>query len=395
MIFFQSPFYLLFIILAALFLNSASVDLRKNVLLALNLAVMVIVFFFRKEYGAKALVMVGLTYLFMRGVSGRGRTRVVYLLIGSATFTALAFLKPFSKSLLYFPSPGFLGLSFLLLRMIHLLADCAAGRIVPPPIHKLLNYAFFFPTFLSGPVMRFDTFSEDLERPRELTLERSFDSMYLVVRGVFRKFIIADLLGVLSLDQFHELDLRHFGFWQLTLASWVFTFVLYFDFAGYTDIARGASGLLGFRCPENFRRPLFATNLQQFWTRWHISFMEWIRDYLFFPLSKWITRHVVKSSQVATAVALWFAFAFAGLWHGLDTHFLLYGLHHALGITVAWMFRSVMDRAFGRECMTKWRSSRPGMAIGVFLTLEWVSLGWIFFLNKLVVLEIFLGILRS
>jgi D-alanyl-lipoteichoic acid acyltransferase DltB (MBOAT superfamily) len=154
---------------------------------------------------------------------------------------------------------------------------------------------------------------------------------------------------------------------------------LFFDFSGYTDIAMGAALLLGIRLPENFRQPYLAVNVAEFWRRWHITFSEWLRDYVFDPLPK-RRKHPLLSYSYAFLIT----FTLGGLWHGISWNFLIWGVLHglALGAVFAWKLRRKIPSPF-------WWAKIPG----ILLTFHFVCFTWIFF--RASSLENALAILRS
>jgi alginate O-acetyltransferase complex protein AlgI len=144
---------------------------------------------------------------------------------------------------------------------------------------------------------------------------------------------------------------------------------IYFDFTGYSDIAIGLAGLLGFRIPENFDRPYWAENISQFWRRWHMSLSSWIRDYIFIPLGG------SRRGKLLTAVNLFIAMALAGLWHGAAWTFVLWGLWHGIGLAAhrAWSVAAVPRLAVLNSGTAQIR------ALSIIATFLFVCFGWVLF----------------
>ncbi len=184
-----------------------------------------------------------------------------------------------------------------------------------------------------------------------------------VAVGYTKKVLIADNLASWSQSNvlhFHDLDVARR--WMVFAAI---GFRLLLDFSGYSDIAIGLARMLGIRLPENFRWPYLATNLQEFWQRWHISLSTWIRDYVYIPLGG---SRAGVGRRVFNGVA---AFALCGLWHGAAWNFVVWGLYHAAGLTVVNLCGPRLGArapGFSLRKVTSWAA-----------TLLFVWVGWLFF----------------
>ncbi len=229
-----------------------------------------------------------------------------------------------------------------------------------------LTAVSFFPTILSGPITRVPELVAQLEAPeRKLTPEDGGRALFLIGLGLVKKLVIADYLGGNLVDRIFDFPNLYTGS-EVAIAVAAYAFQLYYDFSGYTDIARGAGLLVGLKLPQNFDCPYSASNLPDFWRRWHITFSNWLRDYLFFSLpghrSRW---RLVPAFNIVITMAL------GGLWHGVSWNFLVWGLLHglALGATRLWQSRRGRAKPAGG-----WR--RVPL---VLLTFLYVCLAWIFF----------------
>jgi alginate O-acetyltransferase complex protein AlgI len=214
-----------------------------------------------------------------------------------------------------------LAISFFTFEFVHYLYEVRRrGRApVRSPVHFAV-FAIFFPTLASGPIKRFPDFVpqlSSLERPR---LEQVVEGGKRVIRGLFKKVCIADLLvqyiAVLE-------DAPVFTAPVVALLAVLQGFRIYYDFCGYSDMAIGLAQMLGLRVPENFDRPYLSTSLQDFWRRWHISLSTWIRDYIYVPLG---------GNRVRQLLNLLLAMALCGLWHGAAWNFVLWGTWHGAGL---------------------------------------------------------------
>ena len=204
------------------------------------------------------------------------------------------------------------------------LKDCK-GLIFP-------LFVGFFPQLIAGPIVRAKELFNQLRnilagRPRKLRLV-SF-GLGLCLLGLTKKVFLADSLSPIVDDLFFLESPTTFEAW---LGAWLFTFQIYFDFSGYSDIALGCAYLLGVRLPWNFRTPYMSISPREFWQRWHITLSTWIRDYLYIPLGG---NKGGVPRQIATLLLV---MGLAGLWHGADHTFIIWGLGWGAYIAVARLF---------------------------------------------------------
>ncbi|MGI8482310.1 MAG: MBOAT family O-acyltransferase [Chthoniobacterales bacterium] len=211
------------------------------------------------------------------------------------------------------------GISFYTFASLSYIVDVYKGRMKAE--RNLVDYAFFvtfFPHLLAGPIIRARQFLSQIatwQRPSSFVVQ---SGIVLILSGLVKKMIFADRFAIVANDYFAQS--ASFPGW---LAAWSALFAVYmqifFDFSGYTDIARGCARLLGFEFPLNFVRPMLASNPIQFWQRWHISLTTWIRDYVFKPL---IAR---RKGWFLFARSTLITMLLIGLWHGAGWHFVLWG----------------------------------------------------------------------
>jgi alginate O-acetyltransferase complex protein AlgI len=229
---------------------------------------------------------------------------------------------------------------------------------------EYLCAASFFPTLQAGPITRIAELVKQLRTGPLLTREDGGRAFFLIASGLLKKALIADFLADNLVNRVFDTPNLYSGA-EVLIAVYAYSLQLYYDFSGYTDIARGAAMLLGIRLPVNFDRPYLALNLTDFWRRWHISFSNWLRDYLYFALPG-------ARSKVMPYVNLVITMLLGGLWHGITWTFAIWGLMHgvALAGTRAWL----AHRRRNRRPATQW-----GAALAIFGTYHFVCLTWIFF----------------
>lgn len=216
-----------------------------------------------------------------------------------------------------------LGFAFYVLRAIHFLLDCYSGKIRATQWKELIAWFWFLPTLQVGPIHRFSSFSRDLTR-RRWDGELFYAGLQRILFGYAKLVILGNYLvgekltaWIATLEQnswsYHYFDTIRYGS------------QLYLRFAGYSDIAIGFALLLGFRVMENFHFPFLATDIVDFWRRWHISLSTWCRDYVYVPVLA-----VIRIPALAAISSM----VFLGVWHELSLRYLFWGLWHGLGIAL-------------------------------------------------------------
>lgn len=257
-----------------------------------------------------------------------------------------------------------LGLSYYSFRCIHFLIERHKGRIAPMPLRSLAAYLLFLPTFLVGPIHRFDTFHADQQRQR---LDPG-----LMARGVERiihgyaKIIILGNFGtgqvlggaIAALPDQQGAAALYLGIVQNGLN-------LYFQFAGHSDIAIGFGLMLGFRIMENFRWPYLQPNLSAFWQSWHRSLSRWCRDYIY---------GVVVAHTRSPALGALSTMVIIGLWHEISLRFVLWGAWHGVGLIV-WQRWQDVKAARGLTLAPAARA--PVHALSVVFTVHYVWFGFV------------------
>jgi D-alanyl-lipoteichoic acid acyltransferase DltB (MBOAT superfamily) len=198
---------------------------------------------------------------------------------------------------------------------------------------KFHVFAAFFPTQIAGPIKRFQQFVPALASIGRFDTVLAKEGLWLIGRGLVKKVLLADRLGPWANQGFAAAGGGAIGTLDAWTAVLAFSLQIFFDFSGYTDIARGSAALFGFRIPINFDAPFLATSLTDFWRRWHISLTSWLRDYVFIPLGGSRRPRLVVTRNIMITLLL------GGLWHGAGWHFLAWGGVWGLGLSLHHLLR--------------------------------------------------------
>ena len=233
--------------------------------------------------------------------------------------------------------PAPVGLMFYIPTVLSYLFDLYYGRAeAPTDVLSFLAYATFFPKFLSGPIVQYKDMAAQLAEPRRLDSGRLFEGVLTLSVGLFKKVLIADNLALIFRALSGQ-DAMSVG--TAWLGMLVYTLELYFDFSGYSDMAMGISGMLGYSIAPNFSYPYRALDINDFWRRWHISLGAWFRDYVYFPLGG------SRCGRVKTTRNLFVVWLLTGLWHGASWNFVVWGMWHcAFSLVYRFGIRDKLDR---------------------------------------------------
>jgi D-alanyl-lipoteichoic acid acyltransferase DltB (MBOAT superfamily) len=259
------------------------------------------------------------------------------------------------------------GISFFTFESMSYVIDVYRRELQPHKSYlRYLLFVAFFPHLVAGPIVRPRDLLPQLERRPSLTRSMGGEALFLVAVGLVKKLVISDQLAQNLVDRVFERP-ENFSALEVLAGVYGYAVQIYCDFSGYTDIAIGSALLLGVRFPKNFNSPYKATNLADFWRRWHISLSTWLRDYLYVPLGG------NRGAPGATYRNLMITMVLGGLWHGASWTFVFWGFLHGLGlgVTRAWE-RTRAERGSGK-------GGPVAAALGTLLTFHYVCLAWIFF----------------
>ncbi|NYF78328.1 MBOAT family O-acyltransferase [Granulicella arctica] len=261
-----------------------------------------------------------------------------------------------------------LSLSFYCFQSLTYTIDLYRGDSDAKATRNLLAYlssALFFPVLVAGPIMRLHTFLKQLLNPPTLTNAQAGRALLLIGIGLVKKLLIADFLGQNLVARVFDTPTLYSGAEVLT-GVYGYALQLFFDFSGYTDIAVGVGLLLGLDLPENFRQPYLSINVMEFWRRWHITFSEWLRDYLMDSLPQRRRQWPLLSYSYSVIVTM----MLGGLWHGLSWTFLIWGALHGVALAVVRLWKQYRKGA---------KPVRGGKIAATLLTFHFVCFTWIFF----------------
>jgi D-alanyl-lipoteichoic acid acyltransferase DltB (MBOAT superfamily) len=253
------------------------------------------------------------------------------------------------------------GISFFVFQSMSYTIDYYRGQVErEPSFIRYTTFVSFFPQLVAGPIERASNLLPQLRRTPSITREDVADGLSLFVVGLFKKIALADYLAV-YVDRVYGSP-GQFQSPALILATLAFAWQIYFDFSGYTDMARGIGRAMGFRLMLNFNNPYLATGLGDFWRRWHISLSSWFRDYVYIPLGG------SRQGTFRTYRNLFLTMVVSGLWHGAMWTFIIWGAIHGLGYALS---RPLESSKFYAQRVPLWMKR-----LWVFV---FVSFGWVFF----------------
>jgi membrane protein involved in D-alanine export len=271
---------------------------------------------------------------------------------------------------------GFLGISYVTFRALDLVFCLRDNVISTPGTLDLLMFLFFFPTISSGPIDRYRRFVSEWRRRRTRAefLADLDAAVHRLFRGFFYKFILAALIKQYWLER-----AATSGHPRAVLSyMYAYTFYLFFDFAGYSAFAIALSYLFGVHTPENFDRPFLARNIRDFWNRWHITLSFWFRDHVYMRFLLAATRGKWFASKHTAAILGYFlAFGLMGLWHGIEPHYIIYGLYQATLLSGFHVFSN-----WNKE-RQRWRDGPLWRAAAVLITFHFVAFGLLIFSGRI------------
>ena len=268
-----------------------------------------------------------------------------------------------------------LGISYFTFQTISYILDVYRGVIkVEQHVGIYALFIGFFPHLTAGPIARANQLLPQFRTVHTPDYELVVSGLQRMAWGFFKKLIIADRLALLVNTVYGD-PTSHTGA-ALILATYAFAFQVYCDFSGYADIAIGAARVIGFKLQENFQQPYYAQSIPDFWRRWHITLYNWLRDYIFYPLSRVLKRNSLTSNNIlAIIIPPMLTMLASGLWHGTNWNFIVWGALHGI-----YMVCSVLwSREKSHIRLPFSLPPRLANGIKIFATFNLVCFAWIFF----------------
>lgn len=254
-----------------------------------------------------------------------------------------------------------IGISFFTFQKMSYSVD--VYRKVSAPLKNVCDYALFimlFPQLIAGPIVRYNEIATQItDRRANETIDNKILGFYRFIIGLSKKVLIANILAE-YVDKVFAMPTSEIGFAASWLGIIAYTFQIYFDFSGYSDMAIGIGRMIGFKFPENFNNPYISQSVSEFWKRWHITLGSWMMDYLYIPLGG------NRKGKKRTYFNLWIVFFLSGLWHGAAWNFVLWGIYHGTFI--------VLDKLFWIKT-----SKKIGKLPRTLITFVIVVVGWVLF----------------
>jgi alginate O-acetyltransferase complex protein AlgI len=241
------------------------------------------------------------------------------------------------------------------------------------PVSNIVDYAVFvsfFPLLVAGPIERANHLLPQVQKPRNFNYNQAVEGCRLILWGLFKKVVIADSLAVI-VDNIFEHYIEYDGL-SLMCGAIAFSFQIYGDFSGYTDIALGTAKLFGFELLSNFKFPYFSRDIAEFWRRWHISLSSWFKDYLYIPLGG------SKEGKLKAVRNTFIIFIVSGFWHGANWNFIAWGFIHACGFLPLLLLNRNRKHITNVVAENKLLPSIKDLW-QMFSTFTFVTLAWIFF----------------
>jgi len=256
-----------------------------------------------------------------------------------------------------------LGISFYTFQSMSYTIDVFQGRLSPTKhVFHFFAYLSMFPHLLAGPILRAAVLLPQLDKIPVVEQEKRWEGTVLIAHGYFKKAVVADTLAPIAAAAFaRQTPLDSCAYWWTIMV--LFSFQIYCDFSGYSDIACGLAKWMGYEFPLNFDHPYLAGSTREFWTRWHISLSMWFRDYVYIPLGG------SRTTPLRAHVNMWVAMVLSGLWHGAAWTFIAWGALHASFLSI--------------ERLTNWpkkmETIHGGRYANMVIVFLLVLVAWVFF----------------
>lgn len=371
--FFSIPFFLLVtVIFIAIRIIKKAIKNEKIRILISNVILLVSSYIFviyaDYRFAIALLLLTITTWLFAKNT--RTIALGVVIALGSLCFFKYTnfFIESFAKifgndfTALNLIVP--IGVSFYTFSAISYLVDIKRGNIEPTSFLDVALYLSFFPKLTSGPIQRSKDFFEQMHEDRNIGLKTFSVGVQIFVFGLFKKIVLADRLSVFVNQVFDTPKV--FSWHTVLLGVIAYSFQIYFDFSGYSDMAIGVAKILGFDLPRNFNLPYMSHNVTELWKRWHISLSSWLQEYLYFSLGG------SRKGKFRTYLNLILTMVLGGIWHGANWTYVFWGLLHGVALAVHKVWMKITNSA-------NKKGTKIGSVVSIMVTFAFTSFCWIFF----------------
>ena len=262
------------------------------------------------------------------------------------------------------------GISFYTFQALGYSIDVYRGDVkVQRNFGKYALFVSFFPQLVAGPIERSKNLLYQFDEVHRFNVSEATSGLRLMLWGYFKKIVVADTICVAVNNVYNNLE--SFDGPAILLATFLFTMQIFCDFSGYSDIARGCARIMGFRLMLNFDHPYFASNIQDFWRRWHISLSTWFKDYVYIPLGG------NRKGEARRRLNLMITFLVSGLWHGADMTFVIWGGVHGLFQVIGRILKKPREKVYSLIRLDK--VPRVHKVLSVLCTFLLVAFAWVFF----------------
>ena len=339
----------------------------------LSVGIAIAVFKEQPNHFINLIIFIVETYLLVRlGFHFREKKSIKYPILFFASLLLIA-----AKTVIVWKVSilGFLGISYMTFKVLQIIFETYDGIIKEPVgLIDYLQFLLFFPTISSGPIDRSRRFMEDIHQtiPRAEYIELLGTGLFRLVLGLVYKVVLSSLL-YLAMNH-----IPHRGLLFTTVSyMYLYTFYLFFDFAGYSLMAVGVSNIMGIQTPMNFNKPFLSIDIKDFWNRWHITLSTWLRDFIFSRIVMKSMRHKWFKTRLTTAmVAFMLNMIFMGFWHGLSWSYIIYGVYH--GVLMAGFEWYQKKSKFYK----KYKQKTAYKVVSWFVTMHLVMIGLLIFSGK-------------
>ncbi len=263
-----------------------------------------------------------------------------------------------------------IGISFYIFQALGYIIDVYRGNAESEknPI-KYATFIAFFPQLVAGPIERFSNLSSQLSQKHDFDPDAIKNNLLLMLWGFFLKMVIADRIAIFVDTAFSSLEIV--DGWYVLVAVILFAFQIYCDFNGYTLIAIGAAGVMGFKLMDNFKAPYCSTSVRDFWSRWHLSLTNWFRDYLYIPLGG------NRKGKIRKYINQMIVFLFSGLWHGASWSYVIWGGINGAYLVIGDLTKGLRDKL--KDLLRLKKDSLCDRIAQSIITFFLIDFSWLFF----------------